>query len=73
MIWKLLLNKKGILQFLYLYSFRTKDLHDCSHSIACYNIKTIYNLLKGHRLDMEWISGICQEPDAILTYTNSKK
>ena len=73
MIWKSLLNKEGILQFLYLYSFRTKDLHDCSHSIACYNIKPIYNLLKGHRLDMEWISGICQEPDAILTYTNSKK
>lgn len=70
MSWQPLLNEEGILQFLYLYSFRLEDLKDNGHSIACYNIKPIYELLKEYRLEIEWVSGIGDKPDAILTYTN---
>lgn len=63
------LNEQGILQLLYLYSFSYSDLFNDNHSISTYNLRKINSLLKGYKLDIEWINGICSNTqDAIVTY-----
>ena len=67
--WNKFLNKNGILQLLYLYSYGYQDLFKENHSICCYNLKKIVETLQPFKLDIEWISGFYEKKDAIVTYT----
>ena len=67
--WNKFLNKNGILQLLYLYSYGYQDLFKENHSICCYNLKKIVEVLQPIKLDIEWIDGFYEKKDAIVTYT----
>ena len=67
--WNKLLNAKGILQLVYLYSYSSQDLFKENHPICCYNVKKIVEILSPYSLDIEWINGFYEKKDAIITYT----
>lgn len=67
--WNKFLNAKGILQLVYLYSYSNQDVFKENHSICCYNVKKIVEILSPYSLDIEWINGFYEKKDAIITYT----
>lgn len=70
---KMHLNENGIMQLLYLYSFKKEDALQISHPIATYNLKKVYETLQVKNLDIEFIDGISENTDAVVYYTNKQK
>lgn len=67
--WEKCLNKNGVLQLLYLYSYSYEDLYKQDHALICYNLRKIVSHLHPYSLDIEWVSGFHEKHDAIVTYT----
>lgn len=67
------LNENGIMQILYLYSFKQDDLFQTTHPIATYNLRNVFETLQAQNLDIEFINGISENTDAVVYYTNKTK
>ena len=67
------LNENGVMQLLYLYSFKQDDIAKTTHPIATYNLRNVINALQEKNLDIEFIDGITENTDAVVYYTNKTK
>ncbi|MCI8460202.1 MAG: hypothetical protein HFE81_02280 [Bacilli bacterium] len=68
--WKEYLNKDGIMQLLYLYSFSMEDAIKPNNYLSTYNLRKVMAALKGNELMIEWFDdSFNNEKDAIVTYT----
>lgn len=71
--WKEYLNEDGIMQLLYLYSFKIEDDLKSSDYLSVYNLRKVKSALQGNELIIEYFrDSFNSNQDAIVTYHKKK-